>query len=652
MQTALQDAMTDLYSSRANALIDVAKANAAVTRALDDYNAAAGTTFKTYEEWEAGCDGMAGSYGDLEDAIFDAKDTQDACNETLAKANTEYAETNQALQNLKPVIEESSEDIKNEGYAAEQAAQQNQNLAVSTDELTDKQKEALDSYKGLFGVTDEGLAGLQNKLEMSSKNFADWCSDRVKETQQLIDEYDKLVQKVQDGMNRFINARDMSGEEGTEKIDNMITNLEKKQADLQTWVDNMTILGQMAGNGFSQELYDSLLADGPEKSAEKVQVLIDSLNAQDGKFKQVSDLYADSLDISRNDAELLAGYSSTGKAMNDSLANGLLQDTNVTKNAAEDVVQEAADSANSQADAFEDAGEKATDETASAIEDTEKVVKEASEGMVSTAADSAGQMTTEFLVAGEKVPQEFKKGIEMPIALAYAEKGAKKLIDTAIGVLEDNMSQFTDSGTKSVNMFTKGLNESADTVREAANTIGMNLKNALSMDETTYYNSGYNSIIGLANGMNGAAGEAYNAAQAIGTNLVNTLKATLGIASPSKVFASEVGAWIPPGIGTGIENAMPALLTATGKEMESLAKRMSFAVNMETGRMNFDKAATAAYNAQKAFGTAFDVKSPVVNLNGTIHSVIELDGETVAENQTPFIDSNMAAIGIHKERGG
>ena len=67
-------------------------------------------------------------------------------------------------------------------------------------------------------------------------------------------------------------------------------------------------------------------------------------------------------------------------------------------------------------------------------------------------------------------------------------------------------------------------------------------------------------ISGLWNGISGAIGGLYDKIKESLSGLVDKAKDALGIHSPSKVFADEVGKWIPEGIAVGIsKNAKSAL---------------------------------------------------------------------------------------------
>ena len=73
------------------------------------------------------------------------------------------------------------------------------------------------------------------------------------------------------------------------------------------------------------------------------------------------------------------------------------------------------------------------------------------------------------------------------------------------------------------------------------------------------YNVGRDVIIGLWNGMKNVWGNLVNWAKEKAADLWHGFTKALGIGSPSKVFADEVGRWIPAGIKMGIESGMPDL---------------------------------------------------------------------------------------------
>lgn len=73
------------------------------------------------------------------------------------------------------------------------------------------------------------------------------------------------------------------------------------------------------------------------------------------------------------------------------------------------------------------------------------------------------------------------------------------------------------------------------------------------------HNAGQNLIHGLWSGILSRVDWILNKVSGLMGAIVRAGKAALGIHSESKVMAEEIGRWIPPGIGVGIDNALPAL---------------------------------------------------------------------------------------------
>jgi len=63
---------------------------------------------------------------------------------------------------------------------------------------------------------------------------------------------------------------------------------------------------------------------------------------------------------------------------------------------------------------------------------------------------------------------------------------------------------------------------------------------------------GNNLIMGMIRGVKGAAGQMVNAVKGVASSALDGAKSLLGISSPSKVFADEIGVHIPAGIAQGI----------------------------------------------------------------------------------------------------
>ncbi len=95
------------------------------------------------------------------------------------------------------------------------------------------------------------------------------------------------------------------------------------------------------------------------------------------------------------------------------------------------------------------------------------------------------------------------------------------------------------------------------------------IRGAFSGAASWLVSAGADVIRGLIQGIGNMAGAAVGEARRIASNIVSGVMSGLGIGSPSKVMADKVGKWIPPGIGVGIQNALPGLLsTITGMKSQ------------------------------------------------------------------------------------
>ncbi len=112
---------------------------------------------------------------------------------------------------------------------------------------------------------------------------------------------------------------------------------------------------------------------------------------------------------------------------------------------------------------------------------------------------------------------------------------------------------------------------------------------------------GGNIVTGIWNGISAGWGWLTDKVSSLAGKLFEAAKDALGINSPSRVFADEVGRWIPPGIGIGMERAMPELQKQMEAELESLASRMQTAVAIETGGITVRTRAEAERTANKEF---------------------------------------------------
>ena len=78
-------------------------------------------------------------------------------------------------------------------------------------------------------------------------------------------------------------------------------------------------------------------------------------------------------------------------------------------------------------------------------------------------------------------------------------------------------------------------------------------------------------VRGLFDGISNAASWLYDKLRGWVNDVLGWVKGLFGIHSPSKVFANEIGKFIPPGITLGVEQAMPRAMRDMGEELSALS---------------------------------------------------------------------------------
>lgn len=78
-------------------------------------------------------------------------------------------------------------------------------------------------------------------------------------------------------------------------------------------------------------------------------------------------------------------------------------------------------------------------------------------------------------------------------------------------------------------------------------------------------------VRGLFDGISNAASWLYDKLRGWVSDVLGWVKGLFGIHSPSKVFANEIGKFIPPGITLGVEQAMPKAMRDMGAELSALS---------------------------------------------------------------------------------
>lgn len=141
---------------------------------------------------------------------------------------------------------------------------------------------------------------------------------------------------------------------------------------------------------------------------------------------------------------------------------------------------------------------------------------------------------------------------------------ADQLPDLILGladVIIDNAPEFIKSGVEIIVKLAAGLLQALpDLIASIPDIVAAVFDAFGSVD---WWELGWNIVMGIIDGITRAAGRLWDALTNLAMSSVQYPEAALGISSPSRVFADQVGRWIPAGMAEGIEdNLEPVRVSA------------------------------------------------------------------------------------------
>lgn len=146
--------------------------------------------------------------------------------------------------------------------------------------------------------------------------------------------------------------------------------------------------------------------------------------------------------------------------------------------------------------------------------------------------------------------------------------------DWISGAVESIVSWFTTAGENIRSFFNNVGTAVSNKARDIARAVRDGVQSAIDWLRELpgrAISLGSNIVKGIFNGIQNAGAWLYNKLRGWVSNVLGWVRRLFGIHSPSKVFADEVGKFIPPGITVGVKEAMPRALRDMGQELSALS---------------------------------------------------------------------------------
>jgi len=195
--------------------------------------------------------------------------------------------------------------------------------------------------------------------------------------------------------------------------------------------------------------------------------------------------------------------------------------------------------------------------------------------------------------------------------------------------------------TAIINPLTSAWHSVTGIVGKIGSAIGSGLQsawNAVSNIGSKFLSIGSDIISGIISGIENAAGSLFSALGKIANDALKSAKSFLGIGSPSKEFAEQVGQWIPHGIAQGITK-YSGVAHAAVKNLTGQLTSQSIGIG------------TAALGAG---GTSAAVGGGSAGATAQVTTIIQVDGEELFRSMQPHalrFDRRNSQAGLVYVRG-
>lgn len=185
------------------------------------------------------------------------------------------------------------------------------------------------------------------------------------------------------------------------------------------------------------------------------------------------------------------------------------------------------------------------------------------------------------------IPQLIQAGIQLFIALIGALpqiistiiQAIPQIITGVVGALIQAIPQIISTGVQLIGSLAKGFPQAMGTLLSGVGTVLSGIGQALINGISGIVKIGGDIVRGIWEGISGAAGWLFSKIGGFVNDVMGNIGSFFGIASPSKRMRDEIGAFLPSGIGVGIErNEQDAL----GPIQDLNQKIMDQAVKLKT----------------------------------------------------------------------
>ena len=190
--------------------------------------------------------------------------------------------------------------------------------------------------------------------------------------------------------------------------------------------------------------------------------------------------------------------------------------------------------------------------------------------------------------------------------VSNASTAASNMLSKVSGIIQELPGKIWTHLVNAVNKVIAWGTQLAQKGAAAATQLFNSIVNGLSSLPSKMAEIGSNIVSGIWNGISSGWNWLTNKVSNLANSLLDAAKDALGINSPSKEFADEVGRWIMPGVGKGLDKSMPATLKDMKAKAGELVSAMRAEMSASVGQLSVGASHAAGLRMAGAGTTVYN----------------------------------------------
>ena len=190
--------------------------------------------------------------------------------------------------------------------------------------------------------------------------------------------------------------------------------------------------------------------------------------------------------------------------------------------------------------------------------------------------------------------------------VSNASTAASNMLSKVSGIIQELPGKVWDYLSQAAQKVVTWGTQLAQKGAAAATQLFNSIVNGLSSLPSKMAEIGSNIVSGIWNGISSGWNWLTNKVSNLANSLLDAAKDALGINSPSKEFADEVGRWIMPGVGKGLDKSMPATLKDMRAKAGELVSAMRAEMSASAGQLTVGASHAAGLRMAGAGTTVYN----------------------------------------------